>query len=209
MQAVLEKGMTVTGSLAVARLVATLTVGAVVGIGAVLVVRGPTPSAEVFAEPTARATLVGPAELAAAHAYLDVIRPVATEAGRIVQDGMKPAITTLQDPDGDHASLVGRASTWIGAFASTQQAWSQTTPPPALHDAHVLFLTALAEYAEVADRLARATTDDARRSALVDEAIELGTAADDVYDQAAQIVQAHLMAGGEDPAVWLPLPDEG
>lgn len=47
---------------------------------------------------------------------------------------------------------------------------------------------------------------DDRWAVLVEEAIELGTRGDDLYDRAAAIVQAHLVTGGDDPVTWLPQP---
>lgn len=193
---------------------AALAAGAAVGVGAIMVVRDqPPPNADgvtitATASPSepAASPSVGPDQLAAAHAYLDAVQPIAQEAGRVVQEGMKPAIAELLDPDGDHEQQAQGARGWLAAMDTAREDWAAVTPPQALRDAHMLFLDALDTYAEAADRLAMAGADDDRRTTMTEEAIDLGTRGDDLYDRAAWIVQDHLVAGGEDPLTWLPQP---
>lgn len=204
-----------TGSI-VLRVVAALAAGVVVGAGVVMLVRGPSPAGDPDRDGTSTASpsepaappSVSPEQLAAVHDYLDEVQPIAREAGRVVQEGMKPAITELSDPEGDHQQQAQGAPGWRAAMETAREDWGATTPPPALRAAHELFLDALETYTEAAERLGEAATDDDRRATLVEEAIELGTRGDDLYDRAAGIVQAHLVAGGEDPVTWLPQPRE-
>lgn len=91
-------------------------------------------------------------------------------------------------------------------MTAVRDRWTEVEPPAAVADAHELFLDALDRYVAAAERLASATTDDDQRAALVDEAIALGTEGDELYDQAAALVQRLVVAAGEDPVAWLPQP---
>lgn len=149
---------------------------------------------------------VDPAQVAAAEAYLAEIRPIATDGGQVVQEVLKPAITRLEDADGDHDQQAEAAGGWVASMTSVRERWAEVEPPPKVADSHELFLDALDRYVAAAERLARATTDDEQREALVDEAIELGTEGDQLYDRAAVLVQELLVAAGQDPVAWLPQP---
>lgn len=149
---------------------------------------------------------VDPAQVAATEDYLAEVRPIASDGGQVVQDLLKPAISRLEDPDEDHDQQAEAAGAWVASMTSVRERWADVEPPPAVADSHELFLDALDRYVAAADRLARATTDDEQRAALVDEAIELGTEGDELYDRAAALVQELLVAAGQDPVAWLPQP---
>lgn len=192
------------------RVLATLGAGLAVGAVATMVARGTAPAGPVIdPAPTSSTTAptVGPEELAAAHAYVDAVCPTARQAGQVVQEGMKPAVTRLQDPDGDHEGVAAGAPGWAGAMTRAHEDWAAVTPPPALEDAHALFLRSLTRYTEAARQLGEAATDDDERQSLTMDVIELGTQADEIYDEAAAVLQAHLVAGGDDPAPCFPQPD--
>lgn len=198
------------------RTFAVLAAGVAVGALVAVALRGPSPAATEIggvpgppaasptASPTPTAASVGPLELAAAHAYLDAVRPIADHAGFVVQQGMKPALTELHDPDGDHERIAAGAPGYLGAMTQARKDWAALTPPVALRDAHALFLEAFDRYVEAAERLVEAANDDDRRLELIAEVADLGTRADGIYNRAAALVQAHLVAGGADPVTWLP-----
>jgi hypothetical protein len=190
---------------------ALLVLGIISGAAVSLVVRsvgaedGLSPAASSNDPPTSPVA-VDSAQVAAAEAYLAKMQPIASEGGHVVQAVLKPAITELANPDGDHSRQAERASGWIASMTSVRERWAELDPPPALADAHELFLDGLDRYVAAADLLVRATTDDQHRATLVDEAIGLGTEGDQLYDEAAVLVQELLVAGGRDPVAWLPRP---
>lgn len=168
------------------RLVTLLAVGLLAGAAVALLLRGggATPQEQ----------------RADAQAYLETVEPIARDGGQIVQQRFKPAVADVADPD----QPLPTTEAWPDDMAAVRARWQAITPPPALAEAHRLFLQALDRYVSAAETLHRATEQPAQRTDLAEEAAARGREGDELYDQAATLVQQHLADLGQDPVVWLP-----
>lgn len=192
------------------RIGAIAVAGVAVGAVAVALVRGPaatnpepqpSPTSSVSAAPS-----IPPDVVAAALEYLEAVKPLAQEGGRVVQHGMKPAVTQLQKPDGEHEEQARLAPSWVQTMTDLRERWAEVTAPGELAEAHAGFLAAWDLYRQAAEALRDASADEARRDELVDEAIAFGERGDDAWNEAAAIAQDLLVAAGEHPLAWLPDP---
>lgn len=184
--------------------------GVVVGAVAVVVVRGPLaadPGTSTSPTPAAaHVSSVSEVAVAAALDYLEAVKPLAQEGGRVVQQGMKPAVTQLQDPDGDHAQQARVAPSWVETMRDLRHRWGEVGAPDELAGANAQFLEAWDLYIRAAEALGDAAVDETRREALVREAVTFGERGDEAWNEAAAIAQSLLVAAGEDPMTWLPSP---
>lgn len=110
--------------------------------------------------------------------YLDTVKPLAHEGGRIVQQGMKAGITDLGSGELDGELAVDSATGWTRQMRQVGTDWAAVVPPEELADAHAAFLGALERY------------------------VGVGL----VLEEAAAAVQALMRERGEPAVPWLPDP---
>lgn len=137
--------------------------------------------------------------------YLTAVEPLARDAGRVIQLGMKPGVEELRQERRSAGALARAAASWERETLDVRDRWRDVDPPPELVAAHETFLRALEGYAATAATLgAAAQAPRSERSQLLDEAVAGGERSDDVWDEAAAQVQGHLRALGEPTVTWLP-----
>lgn len=161
-----------------------------IAFGIVIAMLGATALGAVLAarsEETPRDTLTA-VEL---QAYQGLITPHLTEGGKIVQLGMKPAMTDLATPGGiPAATIAGEADAWVAALTGVRQRVAAVIPPEQLREAHRLFDEALGRYLEAARLFGQAArAPAAEQRAAIDRGIAVAEIADDVYDAASRILQ--------------------
>lgn len=186
---------------------ATLAVGVAVGMVTVSLARGPqvagstgrpTPAPSPSHVHTISTEAVGDVL-----AYLDEVMPLAEEGGRVVQEGMKRAITELSKPDGDHDAQAQLAPAWLESMTDLGRRWAEVTPPPELTGAHKQFLQAWELYLQAAEALVEATQAD-DPGAHTSRVIDLGERADAAWNAAGAMAQDLLGGFGSPPVTWLP-----
>lgn len=125
--------------------------------------------------------------------YEEEVERIAKGAGRVVQLGLKAGIGELdrgEEPGADE--FAERAEGWERELRGYRSELAALDPPSFLADTELRRLDAMDGYIEVARILARAAgvTGD-ERSALLDEAVETGETADDVWEEADSAVNRH------------------
>ena len=134
--------------------------------------------------------------------------PLAVQAGQIVQEGMKPAVTDL---DHDHvtppAFIAHEADGWLSTLRDVRGRMSKVPTPRALVAARTPILASLDLYIEAATTFkAAALAPAASRAALVQRGIQQATRADHVFDQGAIVIQRARRAVGLGPSAYFPDP---
>lgn len=150
---------------------------------------------------------IGPAATADFESYLAEVEPIAKDAGRVVQLGLKKGITDIGESKYDDRVLTGMADGWAGEFETLRADLAAVTPPQSMEDAHADLVAAFDGYLAVAATLGEAArAPSVERPALADRAAQRGEAADDTWDRGAAALQAR--ANDLDlPAIpWLPQP---
>ena len=141
-------------------------------------------------------------------AYERGIDPLVTQAGQVVQEGMKPAVTDL---DHDHvtppAFIAHEADGWLATFTSVRRNISALKTPRGLVAARTPILASLDLYIEAATTFkAAALGPAANRTALIEKGIAQATRADHVFDQGAIVIQRARRAVGLGPSAYFPDP---
>lgn len=115
------------------------------------------------------------------------------EGGRIVQEQMKPSLREARAGEIKGTDLAQRAAGWRLAFERLREQVARLAPPSFLGDVEQRFLVAVDGYRSVAEAAAAAgaATDPAVRDRLIGEAETAGERADDLFDDASAIMQAH------------------
>ncbi|HEX9765125.1 MAG TPA: hypothetical protein VGA36_00075 [Nitriliruptorales bacterium] len=153
----------------------------------------------------ARAPAVAPPATAAV--YLDAFKPLAEDAGFVVENGLKLGLADIGQRRYDDETLQEMPVAWGNLLAETRQALAALTPPAALDEAHQRFLEAMDSYTEVAAMLAEAAHLPGDRDEAIARAAAHGAASDQIWNAGAVIVQDHLRALGGEPVYWLPDPE--
>jgi len=198
-------GTAVVRSLGLLGLLGLLAAGLVVGAITVVALRSPATPDTSF-PPSPSESSASAVDVEAALAYLDEVKPLAEEGGRVVQHGMKRGVAELQKDDGDHEAQARLAPSWVSSMTDLREQWADMEAPPELAEAHAGFLEALDLYRQAAEALVEASMDEERREEMVDRAIEFGERGDDAWDAAATLAQNLLIGAGEHPLAWLPTP---
>jgi len=154
------------------------------------------------AHPAPRATR---AQIAA---FERVVDPLAAQAGQVVQEGMKPAVTDL---DHDHvtppAFIAHEADGWLATLHQVRTDMAKTPAPRALVAARTPILASLDLYIQAAETFkAAALAPAGSRAAIVQRGIAQATRADQVFDQGAIVVQRARRAAGLGPSAYFPDP---
>ena len=131
-----------------------------------------------------------------AEKYAEAVRPVLTDAGRVVVLGIRAALTDYSQGKTNADRLRGEAQAWDTALGGYADRLRAVEAPAFLERAKTRYLEALAGYRAVGRRVAEvADAPVAARAAYVTEIAALGNAADRVYDEADALVAAATRSG--------------
>jgi hypothetical protein len=141
-------------------------------------------------------------------AFERVVDPLASQAGQVVQEGMKPAVTDL---DHDHITSPGfialEANGWLATLQDVRRNISKVSTPRTLVAARSPILASLGLYIQAAATFkAAALAPAAGRDAVIQRGIQQATQADHVFDQGAIVIQRARRAVGLGPSAYFPDP---
>lgn len=135
--------------------------------------------------------------------YVDALQPLAVDAGRVVELGIKDALQQVGAGEASDPALARSARSYARQLTGVRAEIVALDEPAGLDDSG--FVEAIDSYVAAARSLeAAALASGAQRSALIDDVTEQGRAADDDWDRAAGAVQDHLGEVGLPKADWLP-----
>jgi hypothetical protein len=149
---------------------------------------------------------VAPAQV---EAFEESIFGPVKRGGRVVEQGMKPAVQAVAE--GDPSSVVLQAVTWVDELDAARAELTALTPPdgPGLGHITAGLAGALASYAEAARTIgAAAIATGEPRSRLLAQAVAAARAADDEYDRASALLQAARRRAGLPPSTRFPDPKD-
>ena len=136
-------------------------------------------------------------------AYVEALEPLAREAGRIVELGLKDGLQQVSAAAAVDPTLTRSARSYQRQLATVRDNISALETPTGLDDSG--FVAAVNGYIAAAGALERAAqVPAAQRAPLVDDVTAQGRAADDLWDAAAKRVQTHLAGVGLETVPWLP-----
>lgn len=145
------------------------------------------------------------AQLDATQAYLDEFKPLAEEAGFVVERGLKAGVVDIGNSEFDDETLRGMPRSWGGMLRDIRERMAALDPPEPLREAHGEFLAAMDGYVEVTVLLRIAAAEPPeRRLEAAQRAGDHGAATDQVWNAGAFAVQDHLRSLGAEPVAWLP-----
>ena len=141
-------------------------------------------------------------------AYERGIDPLVSQAGQVVQEGMKPAITDLgHDHVTPPAFIAHEADGWLATFGTVRRSISALKTPRGLVAARTPILASLDLYVEAATTFkAAALAPAAQREALIARGIQEATRADHVFDQGAIVIQRARRGVGLGASAYFPDP---
>ena len=136
------------------------------------------------------------------------IDPLVSQAGQVVEEGMKPALTDLEH---DHvtppAFIAHEADGWIATLTDVRTRIAAIRPPSALGGARSSIVASLDAYVEAARTFkAAALASPKQREALIQSGIDEATRADKVFDQGAIVIQRLRRSLGLGPSSSFPDP---
>ena len=128
---------------------------------------------------------------AALLAYEKQVVPLVQDGGRVVEQGMRPAVHDLQV---DHVvpgwQIAREGDGWIASLTGVRREVARVSAPDGLRPAQQAFVEALDEYVDAARTFrAAALATGARRTELLDEGIRQAELADHTYDRGSAVVQ--------------------
>jgi hypothetical protein len=179
----------------------------VVVVTATAVVASVTGGHSSPARSKAPATAVSQQERAAIVDYGKAIVPLVQQGGRVVENGMKPALDDLVYRHiTPRAMIVREADAWVGALTNVRGQLATVTPPPSLSEVAPLLDRALASYINAARAFRKAAAHKAGsvRRHFVRVGRHWGETADNVYDRAASLIQGARARAGLPPDVNFP-----
>ena len=139
--------------------------------------------------------------------YERKILPHLKEAGRIVQQEMKPTLSHLSAGDVTNAQLVERVAAWERAFERVRSDVVAIPPPVLLGEIKAKWDLAMGGYLLTVDAFkAIANAPPEQRAAAIQAATTFGERADGLFDDAAAIIQFHRKRLGLGPSRNLPDP---
>jgi len=141
-------------------------------------------------------------------AFERVVDPLASQAGQIVQEGMKPAITDLgHDHVTPPAFIAHEADGWLATLRDVRGGIAKVSTPRALVAARTPILASLDLYKEAATTFkAAALAPAAGRDAIIQRGVDQATRADHIFDQGAIVIQRARRAVGLGPSAYFPDP---
>lgn len=134
-----------------------------------------------------------------------VIGPM-QRGGRVVEQGMKPAVQQLADGGPSQATM--QAVAWVDELRAVRSTVKAVEAPGALRDVARLFDESLALYADAATTIGAAAiaTGEPRQKLLAD-AVGLARRADDRYDEASELLQRLRRQAGLPVSTRFPNPE--
>jgi hypothetical protein len=133
-----------------------------------------------------------PVDRPALLAYEGRLLPLVQDGGRVVQQGMKPALDDLRYKHIVPAPVIAQEGDgWIASLETVQTKVRQVAAPDGLTTAHQAFLQALEEYlvAAKAFRAAALAPPGAARERQIADGVRHAEHADHTYDRGAAILQ--------------------
>jgi hypothetical protein len=124
--------------------------------------------------------------------YERALLPSLKEGGRIVLQQMRPSLPDLGGGKLDRQTAIQRATGWRRAFQQIRADVRALTPPGFLGDVERRWTSALDTYLLIPDLFEQAATaTGTSRTQTLDRAVAAGMRADDLFDRAASVMQAH------------------
>jgi len=154
-----------------------------------------------------RPAAVSQQERAAIVDYGKAIVPLVQQGGRVVENGMKPALDDLVYRHITPRTMIVReADAWVGALTNVRGHLATVTPPPSLSNVAPLLDRALASYINAARAFRKAAAHKAGsvRRHFVRVGRQWGERADRVYDRAASLIQGARARAGLPPDINFP-----
>ena len=142
---------------------------------------------------------------AALVAYERSLLPAVREAGRIVQQEMKPSLREIVEGTITGQQLLDRTGAWQRVFKRVREDLIALEPPAFLGDIEAGWDAAMGAYlitVEAFQTLGRA--DPGTVSVAAEQAVSLGEHADDLFDRAAGVIQFHRRRLGLGASANLP-----
>lgn len=140
-------------------------------------------------------------------AYERAILPLVREAGRVVQQEMKPILEEIDDGDVTDEQLVQRAAAWERVFERIRLELLALDPPELLGSIEDGWSASMGAYLLTVDAIADiAGTAPDQRVRAIETAATFGERADDFFDDVAAIIQFHRKRLGLGPSQNLPDP---
>jgi hypothetical protein len=146
---------------------------------------------------------------AAIVAYERSVLPAVREAGRIVQQEMKPSLREVVDGTITGQQLLDRTGAWQRVFKRVRDDLVALDAPAFLGDIDAGWDAAMGAYLVTVDAFqAIGRADPGFVSVAVDQAVSLAERADDLFDRVAGVVQFHRRRLGLGASPNLPDPSQ-
>lgn len=140
-------------------------------------------------------------------AYERAILPHIREAGRVVQQEMKPTLREAAEGELTDEQLVQRAATWERVFERVRLDILALDPPALLGEIEEGWSVSMGAYLLAVDAIADIAEAPAdRRESAMNTAATFGERADGFFDDVAAIIQFHRRRLGLGPSRNLPDP---
>jgi hypothetical protein len=144
---------------------------------------------------------------AALVSYERSLLPAVREAGRVVQQEMKPSLREIMEGTITGRQLLERTGAWQRAFKRAREDLLALEPPELLGDIEAGWDAAMGAYLLTVDAFQKiGRADPASVSFAVDEAVTFAERADDLFDRVAGVIQFHRRRLGLAPSMSLPDP---
>ena len=125
-------------------------------------------------------------------AYEKAVLPLVRDAGRVVEQEMKPTLRDVAEGRVTDQQIVQRAAAWEAVFNRVRAGLLELTPPELLGDIQESWSTAMGGYLLVVDAFeAIASSPADTKKVAIDQATLLGERADELFDQVAGVIQFH------------------
>ena len=132
----------------------------------------------------------------------DAVHPLIEQSGEVVALGPKASIKDLAPNGQPDPELQRMATAWVHRLTDLRRQIAAVTTPSSLRSAHDLLDAAMAGYVTASrDLAAAAVATGSRRTQLLSDATDAGTAADHQYDLASAAI-ARLRAELDLPTDW-------
>lgn len=144
---------------------------------------------------------------AAIVAYERSVLPAVREAGRIVQQEMKPSLREIMEGTITGRQLLDRTGAWQRVFKRVRDDLIALDAPAFLSDIDAGWDAAMGAYLVTVDAFeAIGRADPGAVSVAVDQAVSLAERADDLFDRVAGVIQFHRRRLGLGSSTNLPDP---
>lgn len=139
--------------------------------------------------------------------YERSVLPAVREAGRIVQQEMKPSLREIVEGTITGRQLLDRTDAWERVFKRVRDDLLALDAPPFLGDIDAGWDAAMGAYLVTVDAFRTiGRTDPGSVSVAVDQAVSFAERADDLFDRVAGVIQFHRRRLGLGSSTNLPDP---